>query len=49
MPLWGRQYVVSIVAAVAALWILPPAVLAAAGFGIYRVLEWGTTRVIGRP
>jgi hypothetical protein len=37
--LWFRQYGASLVAAVAALWILPPALLAAAGYLVYRVLE----------
>jgi Protein of unknown function (DUF1353) len=38
-PLWGRQYGASLVAAVAALWILPPAILAFVGFLVYSVLE----------
>ena len=37
--LWGRQFGAAIVAAVAALWILPPAVLAGAGSVVYFVLE----------
>ena len=44
-PLWGRQYVASGVAAIAALWILPPAVFALVGFAIYRVLEAAATRI----
>lgn len=40
-PLWGRQYGASFVAAVAALWILPAAILAAAGYATYRILEGG--------
>ena len=44
-PLWGRQYVASGVAAVAALWILPPAVFALIGFAVYRVLEAAATRI----
>lgn len=39
MPLWGKQYGASLVAAIGALWILPAAVFAAAGFGVYWVLE----------
>ncbi len=38
-PLWGRQYGASLVAAIAALWILPPALLAFGGFLVYSVLE----------
>ena len=37
--LWGRQFGAAIVAAIAALWILPPAVLAGAGSLVYFVLE----------
>ena len=46
-PLWGRQYGASIVAAGAALWILPPAVLAGAGYVVYRALENLLGRVTG--
>jgi hypothetical protein len=38
-PLWGRQYGASLVAAVAALWILPPALLGVIGYLVYRALE----------
>lgn len=37
--LWGKQFGASIVAAIAALWILPPAAFALAGYGVYRLLE----------
>ena len=39
-PLWGRQYGASIVAAVAALWVLPAAAFALLGYLVYQVLEW---------
>jgi hypothetical protein len=38
--LWGRQYGAGIVAAFSAPWILPPTVLALAGFAVYSVLEF---------
>lgn len=38
-PLWGRQLGASFLAAVAALWILPAAILAVLGYLVYRVLE----------
>lgn len=38
-PLWGKQYGASIVAAVAALWILPAAAFGLLGFGVYKILE----------
>jgi hypothetical protein len=37
--LWGRQYGASIVAAIAALWILPAAALAGLGYLVYLLLE----------
>jgi len=37
--LWGRQYGAGIVAAVAALWILPAAVFAGIGYVVYLALE----------
>lgn len=37
--LWGRQWGASIVAALAAPWILPPTVLAVVGYVIYAVIE----------
>ena len=40
--LWGRQYAAGIVAAFAAPWLLPPTVLAAAGYLVYLVLEFIT-------
>jgi hypothetical protein len=39
-PLWGRQFGASLVAAVAALWILPAAAFAVFGSGVYKALEW---------
>ena len=39
-PLWGRQFGASLVAAVAALWILPAAAFAVVGSGVYKALEW---------
>lgn len=44
-PLWGRQAAASMVAAVAALWILPAAVFGLIGYGIYSVLESLTRRL----
>lgn len=38
-PLWGKQWGASFIAAIAAVWILPPAVGALLGFLVYRVLE----------
>ena len=38
--LWGAQYGASLVAAVAALWILPPALLGLLGYLVYRLLEF---------
>jgi hypothetical protein len=38
-PLWGKQYGASLVAAVAALWILPATALAGVGYLVYRILE----------
>ena len=37
--LWGRQYAAGLVATLAAPWLLPPTVLAAAGYLVYLVLE----------
>ena len=38
--LWGKQWGASLVAAVAALWIIPAAAFALVGFGVYLALEW---------
>ena len=38
-PLWGKQYGAGLVAAIAALWILPAAVFAGLGYLTYVVLE----------
>ena len=43
--LWGEQYGAGIVAAVAALWILPAAALAGVGYLVYLGLEWIAARV----
>jgi hypothetical protein len=43
--LWGKQYGAGIVAAVAALWILPAAVLAGLGYLVYLGLEWAAGRI----
>ena len=37
--LWERQYGAGLVAAYTAVWVLPPTVLGAIGYGIYRLLE----------
>lgn len=37
--LWGKQFGAGLIAAVAALWILPAAVFAALGYVVYRILE----------
>lgn len=38
-PLWGRQLGASLLAAVAAIWVLPAAAFASFGYLVYRVLE----------
>ncbi|MEE3853126.1 DUF1353 domain-containing protein [Gordonia sp. LSe1-13] len=38
-PLWGNQIGAGIVAAGVALWIVPPAIMAAVGWGVYLVAE----------
>ena len=43
--LWGRQYAAGLIAAVAALWILPAAILAGIGYLVYQVLERGADLV----
>ncbi len=43
--LWGKQYGAGIVAAIAALWILPAAALAGVGYLVYRGLEWAADLV----
>lgn len=43
-PLWGEQYGAGFVAAIAALWILPPAAFGVIGFGIYKALEAAADR-----
>lgn len=44
-PLWGKQYGAGIVAAMAALWILPAAALAGIGYLVYLALEAGAKRI----
>ncbi|MFK8024862.1 MAG: DUF1353 domain-containing protein [Ilumatobacter sp.] len=44
-PLWGRQWGASLVAGATALWVLPAAAFAAAGFGVYRLLEFGSRKL----
>ncbi len=39
-PLWGRQFGASLVAAVAALWILPAAAFGLLGYLVYQTLEF---------
>lgn len=38
-PLWGRQFGASLMAAAAALWVLPAAAFAVLGYFVYQVLE----------
>ena len=45
-PLWGRQCGASLVAAVASLWILPPALLGVIGYLVYQALEAGARNVL---
>lgn len=45
-PLWGKQLGASFIAAIAALWVMPAALLAVFGFFVYRALEFGA-RAIG--
>ena len=44
-PLWGRQYGGGLVAAIAALWILPAAALGGLGYVVYLILERGAKRL----
>ena len=46
MPLWGRQGGASLVAAVAALWVIPAAAFALLGYVVYSLLE-GIARRVG--
>jgi len=43
--LWGKQRGASLVAAVAALWILPAALFAIVGYGVYQLLERGARKL----
>jgi hypothetical protein len=38
--LWDRQYGAGVIGGITAPWLLPPAILAAIGLGIYVVLEF---------
>ena len=42
---WGKQYGASLVAAIAALWILPAAAFAALGYVVYQSLEFLAEKV----
>lgn len=44
-PLWGKQYGAGLVAATAALWILPAAALGGLGYIVYLILERAAHRV----
>lgn len=44
-PLWGKQYGASLVAAIAALWILPAGAFAALGYVVYQSLEFLAAKV----
>jgi hypothetical protein len=44
-PLWGKQFGASLVAAIAALWILPAAAFAAVGYVVYQSLEFLAEKV----
>ena len=43
--LWGKQRGASLVAAVAALWILPAALFGIVGYGVYQLLERGARKL----
>ncbi len=43
--LWGKQRGASLVAAVAALWIMPVALFGIVGYGVYQSLEWGARKL----
>jgi len=47
--LWGRQYGAGLTAAATAVWVLPPTVLATAGFAIYWLMEKGVSAVLVHP
>ena len=44
-PLWGEQWGASLVAAIAGFWIVPAALMAAFGYGVYLALEYLAGRV----
>lgn len=44
-PLWGEQWGASLVAAVAGFWIVPAALMAAFGYGVYLALEYLARRL----
>lgn len=43
--LWGKQCGASLVAAIAALWILPAALFGVIGYGVYQLLERGARKL----
>lgn len=45
--LWGRQAAAGLIAVVCAPWVFPPAIIGAAGYGCFRVLDRLTS--LGRP
>ena len=45
--LWDRQYGAGVIGGVTAPWLLPPAVLAVIGLGIYAVSEWALASILG--
>ncbi len=51
--LWDRQYGAGVIGGITAPWLLPPAILAVIGLGIYVVLEfvggWVWTTIFGKP
>ena len=46
--LWDRQYGAGVIGGLAAPWLLPPAILAVVGLGIYIVLEFGLGSIVGK-
>ncbi|MGH3387172.1 MAG: DUF1353 domain-containing protein [Nocardioidaceae bacterium] len=44
--LWDRQYGAGLTAALSAIWVLPPTILGAVGFGFYWLLEHGLAFVL---
>ncbi len=44
-PLWGRQFGGGLVAAVAAIWVLPAAAFGSLGYVVYRILEFSARKL----